>query len=165
MALCRCCCSCCFMVSTDASNKSIVKLFPSVACPLPALVTEEIAGFPSVEQFKCGLYCYKFKKALHLLLAKKTGDLFNLFIFFWDWQVIMVAKCNSKACVLILLLKSLSFLVYDFLIIFRCSRTSTVVSVLTFVSSWWENGWDCGRPVTGEGVECGCWGAALLINP
>lgn len=86
MALCCCCCSCRFMVSTDASNKRIVKLFPSVACPLPTIVTEKIAGFPSAEQFECGLYCYKFKKALHLLLAKETGDFFFFFeIDKWWW--------------------------------------------------------------------------------
>lgn len=70
------------MVSTDASNKRIVKLFPSVACPLPATVTERTAAFPSPEQFECGLYCYKFKKSLHSLLAKETGDFFKYFIFF-----------------------------------------------------------------------------------
>lgn len=68
------------MVSTDASNKRIVKLFPSVACPLPAIVTEKIAGLPSAEQCECGLYCYKFKQVLHSLLAKETGD---SFFFFW----------------------------------------------------------------------------------
>lgn len=70
------------MVSTDASNKRIVKLFPSVACPLPAIVTQKVAGFPSAEQFVCGLYCYKFKKVLHSLLAKETGE-FLLFFFFF----------------------------------------------------------------------------------
>lgn len=69
------------MVSTDASNKRIVKLFPSVACPLPAIVTEKIAGFPSAEQHECGVFCYKFKQTLHLLLAKETGDF--LIFFFW----------------------------------------------------------------------------------
>lgn len=100
MALCCCCCSCCFMVSTDASNKRIMKLFPSVACPLPAVVTEKFAGFPSAEQFECGRYCCKFRKAVHLLSAKETGDF--LFIIFGHWQAMMMI--NSNVCVLILLL-------------------------------------------------------------
>lgn len=90
------------MVSADASNKRIVKLFPSVACPLPAIVTEKFAGFPSAEQFECGLYCCKFKKALHLLPAKETGDF--LFIIFGHWQVMMTINFNSNADVLTLLL-------------------------------------------------------------
>ncbi|KAM6273567.1 uncharacterized protein LJ264_003063 [Porphyrio hochstetteri] len=61
----------------DASNKRIVKLFPLVACPLPATVMEKIAGFPSAELFECGLYQYK--KALHLLLAKETASYKALF--------------------------------------------------------------------------------------
>lgn len=88
------------MVSTDASNKRIMKLFPSVACPLPAVVTEKFAGFPSAEQFKCGLYCCKFRKALHFLPAKETGDF--LFIIFGYHQVMMTI--SSNLCVLILLL-------------------------------------------------------------
>lgn len=89
------------MVSTDASNKRIMKLFPSVACPLPAAVTEKFAGFPSAEQFECGLCC-KFRKALHLLPAKETGDF--LFIIFGHWLVMMTNNFNSNVCVLILLL-------------------------------------------------------------
>lgn len=73
------------MVSTDASNKRIVKLFPSVACPLPTMVMEKIVGFPSGEQFECGLYCHKFKKALQLLLAKETGDFWCLFFSFFSF--------------------------------------------------------------------------------
>lgn len=72
------------MVSTDASNKRIVKLFPSVACPLPTMVMEKIVGFPSGEQFECGLYCHRFKKALQLLLAKETGDFWCFFFCFCE---------------------------------------------------------------------------------
>jgi len=36
--------------------------------------------------------------------------------------MIMISNCNSNVCVLILLLITLSFLVYDLLIILKCSR-------------------------------------------
>jgi len=60
------------MVSADDSNKKIVKLFPSVACPLPATVGEKIVGFPSEEEFECGLYRCRFKKAFHFAACQRN---------------------------------------------------------------------------------------------
>lgn len=92
-----------------------MKLFPSVACPLPAVVTEKFAGFPSAEQFKCGLHCCKFRKALHLLPAKETGDFF--IYYFWtlagddDDQFQFKRVCLNTSVIMIF-----SFLACDLLI-------------------------------------------------
>lgn len=92
------------MVSTDASNKRIVKLFPSVACPLPTIVTEKTVGFPSAEQYDCGLHCHRFKKDLQLLLAKETGDFCWVLRFsFGGWEVNMELNYNFSPCALIFL--------------------------------------------------------------